>query len=282
MIPIILNQLNGGQAANKCTCLSPLFMVNGYVNKDSIPEFFLSDLEVINKLVSHLMPQRSYYASRYQKDHKVSPRDVFSEKSTFTEEVLLPLLLDFSSFEGRPIYLSKVGVWAALHKFGLIYCQLSKLVSDRAKSLKDKIEKSEWADFVKATLSNIVNSMKFNPYFIFPLKLLSSDIFWSGGFSFNLASNDFVFVNINNLCHLSTINNTYNKAPDHLILTTSDDDKIKFSFTYDFASCGGAKALYSFASAIHESYPEFDYYRYNGKSDPFYYPLTCYSKLGVR
>lgn len=276
--PISLIPLSGGQAANKCTCISPTMYVNGYIDSELIPADTIYELDVINKLVLHMMPQISYYASRYQKDNKVKPRVMFSDKSPFIQDVLLPMLFDVTAFEGVPLYLTKEGAWAAIHKFGLIYCQFAFLVAEKSKSLTERLSTSEWANTVKSILKSVTNSGVFDPYFIFPISAIGSDIFWDGGFSFNLMSNNNLSISINSMKYLHTIKDSYNKEPDYLILTRDSNGQLKFSFTYDFSQSGGAKALYSFALDVHDKFPDFDYYRYTGKSDPFYYPLTCYSK----
>ena len=278
MSPFSLLPLHSGQAANKCTCISPVFFVNGYIPPDHVPQSLRNELAISNKLVEFVMPQLSYYASRYQKDNKVKPRDMFSDKSSFTEEVILPLIFDFKTFEGVPIYIDRPGVWSIVNKIGLIYCQAAAIISEKAKSLGSRVGASEWKEFVKATFSNVTNSKHFSSYSIFPIQSLRADIFWEGGFSFLLTLFEPTSVNVNELKYLHEIKLRYNKEPDHLILTESDDGAIKFSFAYDFSQSGGAKALYSFSSTIHDTFPEFDYYRYNGKADPFYYPLTCYHK----
>ena len=75
--------------------IKSFFSVAGeFINNDLVEE-----LELLNNFYKFIVPNVLYLASRYiAKNRKIKPRQLFSKESSFMEDTLLPLIVNFKSF----------------------------------------------------------------------------------------------------------------------------------------------------------------------------------------
>lgn len=271
----MLNPVRYNAGASTCTCISPALYINGYVSefKKLIP--VVKEMELVNKLVKHVYPQLSFKIYNYQKNNpKKKVREIFTEQSVDLLNDIFNILDKISSYNGEPIKLSSPCKWSIFNKLGLIFCQSSKLIKDKIVELgNNKMPYNGWVDFVKSTYNSVLNSGVFDPYFIFPFEASHSDFLWEGGTNFGLTTEGDTLLNSKNLTYLYDTIDVLGRKPTHIVLVDKPDDPFIVSFAFDYSLKGGAKHLYHDVIKLHELFPEFDYYRYNGKSKPFYYPL---------
>ena len=97
-----LNPFCGESSIGRLGCVSPVFSVAGeFINNDLVDE-----LELLNNFYKFIVPNVLYLASRYiAKNRKIKPRQLFSKESSFMEDTLLPLIVNFKSFNDTPFYL---------------------------------------------------------------------------------------------------------------------------------------------------------------------------------
>lgn len=251
------------------SCIAPV----GYLNYSFRDEALLRELELLNGLSKYLMPNILYLASRYvAKNKKESRRGMFAPGSVFTEDILLPLLEKFTSFEGEDFVLSKAALWSFVHKAGLSFLQSQNIIINKAASLSEKMEFSEWGRYVNRVYDNVSNSFPYSPFFIFPASVMEGDILSRAGATINMMSDTAYRLSLEDAEAMLTFNQK-GKVPSFAAISISHNGLI-FSFIFDFSNSGGAKELYAFSNHIHQEYPEILNYRYNGKASPFYYPVV--------
>jgi len=255
-------------------CIAPVFCVNGRI--PGAEDYHISEeIKTLTQFSKFLFPQIAYLAQKYMKDNpKVKPYQLFTTESTFLQEIALPLILRYSSFEGKPIYLSKAAANAVVHQVGMFFCNIARQASDKVKTLNRRLDKREWAAFMDAITSEVINDYAVS-FLLFPISAVEVDsLYAEKGMAFSLLTDRKLRFNASCLTYLPILMHDYQRFPDHMIV---GKDRIKdefiISFVFNFQK-ETAKGLYAFVNHVHENHPYFDYYRYNGKADPFYYPIS--------
>ena len=265
-----LNPFCGESSIGRLECVSPVFSVAGeFINNDLVDE-----LELLNNFYKFIVPNVLYLASRYiAKNRKLKPRQLFSKESSFMEDTLLPLIVNFKSFNDTPFYLYPAGIWSIINKLGMSFCYANSLIVEKSKALTERLSSEEWGLCVNNIYNNVSCSINFDNIFIFPVDKIGGRLYDSNGFSVSLCSDSNYRFSIFDLPFLHDCISSFCKLPTHLAFSLNKSSTT-LSFIFDFSQ-EGAKALYANATKVHSLFPKEKSYSYNGKSDPFYYPLTC-------
>ena len=260
---------NENSGITSLSCITPV----GYLTYKFTDKSLVKELELVNSLSKYMMPNILYLASKYSfRNKKESKRGMFTACSPFTEDVLLPLLEKFTTFEGEEFTLSKEALWSFVNKAGLSFLDSNTTIINKAVSMPKKMEFNEWSKFVNRVNDNISQTMPYAPFFIFPASLLVGDILSRSGATFRMTSDTSYRVSLLEYTSDLLAFDAERKYPSHIALSL-DNDNILFSFIFDFSNSGGAKELYSFSNSFQQKYPNIMNYKYLGKSHPFYYPV---------
>lgn len=254
-------------------CVSPVFTLNySYENAE-----LRSELDTSNRLLKSLMSNMLYIASKYSlKYPKETARSIFYPQSPFITGQVTPTLSGYSAFNGTQIVQSPCSLWSMINKIGMSYVHARYMMSQKAASLGHRVPKEEWNIMVRKIVDFVVDDAPYAPYFIFPFKLTFGDIGGYDGMRLKFFSNKehrLVMEYYNSANNVAKLEEYYKVVPSYVGISPYNNI-LYVSFIYDFCEIGGAKGLYAFAKSAHKSLPEIKNYTYNGKSSPFYYPLT--------